>query len=97
MQNSNDEYISVWETWDRITTASPQEEVVDKTTETNVVLHDNQQLRQRVQRARIEQRMSIATLAMHVTTTADVLSAFERGDGILDSELQKRVTKYLKL
>jgi|APCry1669189034_1035192.scaffolds.fasta_scaffold12412_3 ribosome-binding protein aMBF1 (putative translation factor) len=105
MQGDNEDYVSVWETWELVSTAATHAIDVDllatpteSSTTTDVGgVQEGQRLRERVQRARIEQRMSIAALAMNVTTTSEVLAAFERGDGILDSDLQKRVTRFLKL
>ena len=54
-------------------------------------------MRQKVQRARIERRMSIASLASEVMCTAETLAAFERGDGVLSSDVRARIFKLLKL
>ena len=52
-------------------------------------------LRERVQIARIDRRLSIIELASLVQCDADQLAAFERGDGIMDTSTQARLRRTL--
>jgi ribosome-binding protein aMBF1 (putative translation factor) len=54
-------------------------------------------LRQRVQTARIERRWTVAELAQRVRVDEETLAAFERGDEVLASELQRRLRQALDL
>jgi ribosome-binding protein aMBF1 (putative translation factor) len=56
-----------------------------------------QDVRQRVQTARIKRRLTVHELAQRVFCDADQIAAFERGEGILSDEIQKRVFEELHL
>lgn len=56
-----------------------------------------EELRARVQHARIAARLPIADLAAHVKCTPDTLAAFEAGHRVLEPDLEARLRKRLKL
>ena len=54
-------------------------------------------LRERMQIARIERRMTIDDLAHALKCDAETLAGFERGDEILPESLQKTIRRVLNL
>jgi len=56
-----------------------------------------QDLRERVQTARIERRMAISELAQRVKCDVETLAAFERGEEIVSEAVQKRLNEVLRL
>jgi len=96
-------YARVWQTWELV---CPQAQHDDASLSTNNADVDSNptstsdsaaSMRQKVQRARIEQRMSIAALAAEVMSTTETIAAFERGDGVLGTDVRARIFKVLKL
>lgn len=53
--------------------------------------------RQTVQQARIQNRMSIPRLAAEIKCDTITLAAFERGDEILSHEIRQRLVKTLQI
>ena len=51
--------------------------------------------RARLQKARVEKRLSISALAKEAQCSADTLASFERGDAVLDVETQTRIARAL--
>lgn len=90
--NSNDkDYVHVYQTWCLVT----REEKRDDKGELK-----NQQpvdIRKRVQHARIEKSMSIFDVASVLGYPADKLAAFERGDEVISSDVQRALLKLLNI
>ena len=88
-------YKPVWQTWNLV---RPQPRAMAAPTPAvDVPACTRLDLRQRVQRARIERRWSVADLSEHATCDTETLAAFERGDEILAPEVQLRVRRVLGL
>ena len=85
------EYRPVWQTWSLSRPRAPTQEPL------NASMAERVELRQMVQRARIEQRRSVADLAARVQCDVETLAAFERGDEILGADVQKRLRAVLEL
>lgn len=86
-------YTPVWQTWEVIQpvhTPSPEDVAHTETSK-------NPDLRQAVQRSRIEKRLSIPALATKIRCDPMTLSAFERGEDILPDDLLKRLLRELNL
>ena len=84
-------YRRAWQTWDLVQVRR----VTSLETEPVQATSHDVHLRHRVQKARIERRMSMADLAAHVGVDADRLAAFERGDELLPSDVEARVRSKL--
>lgn len=56
-----------------------------------------QAMRERVQIARIDQRMTVSDLADQVGCDVDTIVAFEGGDEILSNDLQKKIRSVLRI
>lgn len=85
------EYKQAWQTWTMVRpNGGVKEDAVGAITE-------RVKFRQRVQQARIEQRLSVADLAAQSRCDIETLAAFERGDEVLSPEVQKRLRALLGL
>ena len=74
---------SVWQTWSLCKpSATPTASVQDA---------DQVELRARVQRARVERHMTVAALGEELQCDTELLARFERGEGVLDWNLQTRL------
>lgn len=86
------EWTSVWQTWAFVhpTRETPLETVACGTQRT-------QTLREDVQTARIQQRMTVFDLAQKTGIDAEVLGAYERGKTVLDARAQTTLKRVLDL
>ena len=91
-------YSAVWQSWDLIQPIhlNPENTTFVESTDSS---HNNstEDVRQNVQRIRIDKRLSIPVLAAQIKCDANTLAAFERGDDILPHDVYKRLLKELKL
>lgn len=92
MQQSYSAYVPVWQTWTLIRPISTAEIPITP-------MHSNRphDVRQRVQTARIQRRLTIHELAQRVHCDPEQIAAFERGEEILSDDIQKSVFHELKL
>lgn len=95
-----DEYKPVWTTW-HIVRPQRAASIPEATAEAAAPPED---MRRRVQTARVQRRMSVSALAVRVQTerggalvTADLLAGFERGEQVLAPEIQRAVRHALDL
>lgn len=86
-------YVQVWQTWDFVSEVSKPQAVVPQTT---TVPNNSELERQKIQRLRVAQRISIQDLAAAVQLSAGDLSAYERGDGTLPGEARQRLVRHLE-
>ena len=84
-------YVPVWQTWTLVRPVSTSETI---TSAINRPLPD---VRQRVQTARIQRRLTVHELARRVQCDPEQIAAFERGEEIVTDDVQKRVFLELKL
>lgn len=87
-------YAPVWQTWVMMDSVSSSDsgKVSGSEPSARPVQHV---LREQVQTARIQRRWSIGDLAHQVGCPQETLVHFERGDSLLDNEVQVRVCKLL--
>ena len=86
------EYRSVWQTWNVVSTSRPVVAVPS--------LHDvesSETLRRRVQRARVERRISIFDLSALVRCAPEQLAAYERGDEALRPDVLQGICRHLSV
>ena len=89
------EYAPVWQTWNLIrqcpTVASAS------ATASAVAPETAQDLRERMQIARIQNRLTPHALARMVGCDVETLAAFERGEGVVSGDVQARIRAELRL
>ena len=95
-------YAPVWQTWNVVRPqATPTSTIPDKGRSMRPSSEDvgvaTSSLRERMQIARIERRMTIDDLANALKCDAETLAGFERGDEILPESLQKTIRRVLNL
>lgn len=54
-------------------------------------------LRERMQIARIQNRLTVHELAQRIRCDVETLAAFERGEGLVADEVQRRIVAELRL
>lgn len=74
---------SVWQTW---SLCKPSQNPTASVQDAGQV-----ELRARVQRARVERHMTITALSEELQCDTELLARFERGEGVLDWNLQTRL------
>ena len=84
-------YVPTWQTWSFVRREAPG------ATEATPSKDTCPRLRERMQIARIEQRLTVLELAQRVHCDVETLAAFERGEEILDDTTQRRLRRELKL
>lgn len=100
MQQVNDtttNYVPVWQTWSllrRRPTPSTSSVVTDATT---LLVTRTTDLRERMQIARIQNRLTVHELAQRVRCDVETLAAFERGEGLVADDVQRRIVADLRL
>ena len=93
-------YAPVWQTWSLV-----REEPRDRapardargTCATGGSLRAGQDLRERMQISRIQSRTTISELSQQVGCDVESLAAFERGEGVLGEDVQRRIRTHLRL
>ena len=90
-------YAPVWQTWTPVHTPSSRAPSASGTDEGAVSASGVASMRERMQIARIDRRLSIHELACRVKCDAATLAAFERGDEVIDDDLQRRIRTALAL
>ena len=100
-------YRPVWQTWNLVRPSEiasagvqipPQDRVVGRSGRPAAACdssHEN--WRERIQIARVEQRLSIADLARGVGCDMETLASFERGDEVIGADVLRRVRDRLRL
>lgn len=89
------EYAPVWQTWNLIRqcpTATSASATASATAPE--AAHD---LRERMQIARIQNRLTPHDLARMVGCDVETLAAFERGEGVVSGDVQARIRAELRL
>lgn len=91
-------YVPVWQTWTTVrapTTSAP----VDESASTGQMSSKQHiaQLRERMQVARIDRRLSIEELSHAIECDAETLAAFERGEEVLSDSHQRAIRRLLNL
>lgn len=104
-------YRELWQTWtllhphrgdgpaDAVARSTAANAVAGGGSEGRVIApaHETTEWRHRIQRARIEQRWSLADLATHVKCDVRALAAYERGDEVLDATVHRVLCRTLSL
>ena len=86
-------YQTVWQSWNFVNRAAkPIELFVEADSEPQML---NDETRYKIQKARIEQRISIAKLAQMVKCDIETISAYERGDETLDTATINNIQRIL--
>lgn len=97
MQYDGTTYLPTWQTW-QVVRPHARSQPEPRQGEIIPPAQDARQLmRERVQIARIEQRMTVNDLANRVSCEVDTIVAFESGYEILSSDLQKKIRSVLKI
>lgn len=97
MNENGKTYLPTWQTWQVVrplTRSQPevrQGEIIPSDRDTR------QLMRERVQIARIEQRMTVNDVADRVNCDVDTIVAFESGFEILSNDLQKKIRSVLRI
>lgn len=94
-----DDYLPLYQTWSftqprRRTPSSSSVAPPAAAPSSRVASHDKT-FRELVQRARIERRLPLATLASHVECEVETLAAFERGDEVLPPSTVEKLERVL--
>ena len=101
MQHNGTTYIPTWQTWHMVRHKSrpTQDACEDTVTMSGQATRQvtRQAMRERVQIARIDQRMTVSDLADQVGCDVDTIVAFEGGDEILSNDLQKKIRSVLRI
>lgn len=104
MQNAEhlaEAYAPVWQTWNLLCQRpSPTSQPLDdgaSNTSHPVLTTRSADLRERMQIARIQARLTIHELAQRVRCDVETLASFERGEGVVNDEVQRRLCKELRL
>ena len=95
MQSETTQYVPVWQTWSLIRTRSRTS--TDTPSSSTTVVARSQDLRERMQIARIQNRLTVHELAQRVRCDVETLAAFERGEGVVSDEVQTRLVSELRL
>lgn len=99
MQTTSTVYVPVWQTWNLINprhmSSSSQTSLISQSDEACITRI--QGLRERMQIARIQKRLTIHELAQKVECDVEMLASFERGDGIVTDEIQGRIRSALQI
>ena len=103
-------YAPVWQTWNVVRVLHTSQPVTTSTSSVDEcpkaraprnsadeVASSVPSLRERMQIARIERRMTIDDLAQTLRCDADTLAGFERGDEVLTEALQRTIRRILDL
>jgi len=97
MQAANEQgYVEIWSSWDLVQPPQSSTQSVELNPCTNHT-PSAVSLREQVQIARIEQRLSIADVAFRVKCHERTLAAFERGDEVLEAFVVKKLRSVLKI
>ena len=101
-------YAPVWQTWNVVRAVHTSQPVTNSTSSVDEcpkaraprnseAASSVPSLRERMQIARIERRMTIDDLAQTLKCDADTLAGFERGDEVLTEALQRTIRRVLNL
>lgn len=85
-------YRYAYQTWDLIRNCE-KSKTVEVEQEGGGRESKNEDVRQRLQTARIERRISVSDLAGMIECDADALAAFERGERLLPPETMRRLVE----
>lgn len=97
MQSGMTQYVPVWQTWNLISTRSRTSTDISTTSSSTTVVASSRVLRERMQIARIQNRLTVHELAQRVRCDVETLAAFERGEGVVSDEVQARLVSELRL
>lgn len=91
-------YAPVWQTW-RVVRPSHRSggDVAHGEDTSSSAVSGVPTLRERMQIARIERRMTVDDLAQALRCDAETLAGFERGDEVLPEALQRSIRRHLNL
>lgn len=94
---TTNDYVPVWQTWSLLRkrpTPSTSSAATDATT---LLVTRTKDLRERMQIARIQNRLTVHELAQRVRCDVETLAAFERGEGLVADDVQRRIVSELRL
>ena len=98
MQHNGTTYLPTWQTWVMVRQQRSRFDGNDTPDAPASSTADARNtLRERVQIARIEQRMTVNDLAARSGCDVDTIVAFECGDEILSADLQRRIRTVLRI
>tara|TARA_B110001452_G_scaffold130958_1_gene108777 strand:- start:6676 stop:7053 length:378 start_codon:yes stop_codon:yes gene_type:complete len=97
--NTATNYVPVWQTWTllRQRPTPPASTNSSSTTDPMMLVARTQDLRERMQISRIQNRLTVHELAKRVQCDVETLASFERGDGLISDEVQKRIVGELRI
>lgn len=96
MQPETDHYVPVWQTWNLIRSCAKTNVAPNATdTSSNTAVAPSRDLRERVQIARIQKRLTVHELAERVRCDVETFASFERGEGVVSNEVQQRLISEL--
>jgi len=91
-------YVPVWQTWSLLRQRpTPSSSSSVATDATSTMVTRTKDLRERMQIARIQNRLTVHELAQRVRCDVETLAAFERGDGLVADDVQRRIVAELRL
>lgn len=92
-------YVPVWQTWSllrqRPTPSAPSSSVSSDAT--TMLVTRTKDLRECMQIARIKNRLTVHELAQMVRCDVETLAAFERGEGLVADDVERRIVAELRL
>lgn len=90
------EYTQLWQTWSLVRPVVATTPSTVRHERGNPLVRPDE-LRMLVQKARVEQRWSVAALAARCECDVETLAAFERGDEVIHPSIQARLKAVLRL
>lgn len=93
-------YVPVWQTWNLVQhrpVVAPSDDSTQVSTGSSVGKTHTQDIRERMQIARIQRRLTVHELATLVRCDVETLASFERGEGVVSDTVQERICSELRL
>ena len=90
-------YVPVWQTWSLLRQRPAPSTPSVTTDATTTMVTRTKDLRERMQIARIQNRLTVHELAQRVCCDVETLAAFERGEGLVADDVQRRIVTELRL
>lgn len=98
VDSTTSNYVPVWQTWSLLRQRpTPSTSSAATTDEPSTVVARTKDLRERMQIARIQNRLTVHELASRVRCDVETLAAFERGEGLVVGDVQRRIVAELRL
>ena len=90
-------YAPVWQTWTLLRHRPTTSATAATTAGAAVVAPTQTTLRERMQIARIQNRLTVHELAQRTGCDVETLASFERGEGVVSDDVQRRICAELRL